>query len=99
MGNFMDKRNWMLFITIGKPYSLDIMMSLFESPKRFTDLNKACPIEKTRTKRLKELLDEGLIDVTVKPIGKRNFMHYILTKKGEDTFKKVLDMTNITKPK
>ncbi len=79
-------------MAIGKPYSMDILESLFESPKRFTDLNKVCPIEKTRSKRLKELTNEDLIGTIIKLIGKRNFIHYILTEKGEEVFKGVLNL-------
>lgn len=89
----MNKGKWQLFMIMGKPYSMDILHSLFESPKRFTDLGKACPIEKTRIKRLKELMDEKLVEVIVKPIGKRNFVHYRLTKKGEEMFRKAIDMS------
>lgn len=88
----MKQDKWKLFMAMGNPYAMDILQSLFESPKRFTDLGKACPIEKTRAKRLKELMDNNLIEAIVKPINKRNFVHYKLTKKGEDTFKKVMDI-------
>ena len=53
-------------MVLGKMYSLDILKSLLESPKRFSDLNKACHIEKTRAKRLKELKEAKLIEVVVK---------------------------------
>ena len=79
-------------MVIGKPYALIIMESLFESPKRFTDLGKACPIEKTRANRLKELADAKLVEVTAKPIGKRNFIHYKLTEEGEDVYRKAMEM-------
>ncbi len=79
-------------MVIGETYAMDILQSLFESPKRFTDLGKACPIEKTRAKRLKELMDNNLIEAIVKPIGKRNFVHYKLTKKGEEVFRKAMDI-------
>ena len=88
----MKDRKWYLFMVLGKPYALNIIESLFESPKRFTDLGKACPIEKTRAKRLKELTDEKLIEVTIKLIGKRNFVHYKLTEEGEETFKSILNL-------
>ncbi len=75
-------------MTMGKPYSLDILESLFQSPKRFSDLGKACPIEKTRAKRLKELTGEGLIEVVVREKRKRKFLHYKLTEQGESTLRK-----------
>lgn len=37
-------------------------------------------------------MDSNLIEAVVKPIGKRNFVHYKLTKKGENIFNKALEM-------
>jgi len=75
-------------MVISKPYSLDILESLQQSPKRFTDLGKACPIEKTRSKRLKELSDASLVQVVVMEKRKRKFIHYKLTEKGETALRK-----------
>ncbi len=88
----MNKDKWNIFMVIGKVYALSILESLFQSPKRFTDLSQACPIEKTRSKRLKELQENNLIEVIVKKINKRNFVHYKLTKEGEELFKKAMDI-------
>ena len=90
----MKQDKWKLFMVIGNPYAMNILQSLFESPKRFSDLNKACPIEKTRAKRLKELMNIGLIEAIVKPIGKRNFVHYKPTKKGEEVFRKAMEISS-----
>ena len=75
-------------MTIGKPYSLEILEALFNSPKRYSDLNKACPIEKTRAKRLKELKIEKLIETTIQEKGGRDFVHYKLTEKGQEVLRK-----------
>ena len=75
-------------MVIGKVYSLDILETLLNSPKRFSDLSKACPIEKTRSQRLKQLKEEGLVDVAVMEKGRRNFIHYKLTEKGEAAVRK-----------
>lgn len=74
---------------LGEYHSFDILEALLQSPKRFSDLNKACPIEKTRAKRLKELKVEGLVQIIVKERGKKDFMHYNLTEKGETILRKV----------
>ncbi len=79
-------------MVIGKPYCLDILEALLQNPKRFSDLNKACPIEKTRSKRLKELKVEGLIEVIVMEKGRRDFMHYKLTEKGESVLRKAKEI-------
>ena len=88
----MKSDRWDMVMVIGKPYCLDILEALFESPKRFTDLGKACPIEKTRVKRLKELKAEGLVEVVVLEKGKRDFMHYKLTEKGESVLRKAKEI-------
>ena len=73
---------------IGRPYALDILEALFTSPKRYSDLSEACSIEKTRAKRLKELKEVKLIGVVVMEKGKRNFIYYKITEKGEVVLKK-----------
>ena len=84
----MRYERWNIVMVIGKVYSLDILEALFNGPKRFSDLGKACPIENTRSQRLKELKENGLIDIVVKERGKRNFIHYNLTEKGEVALRK-----------
>ena len=74
-----------ILLVISKPYSLSILESLLQSPKRFSDLNKVCPIEKTRSQRLKELKSDNLIKTISKEKARRNFIHYQLTKKGKKT--------------
>jgi len=78
-----------LIMILGKLYSLDILEVLLQGPKRFTDLSRACPVEKTRAKRLKEFKNNDLIEAIVRPIGKRNFIHYNLTRKGKEVISKV----------
>ncbi len=80
-------------MTISELYSLDILKELFSSPKRYSDLNKACPIEKTRAKRLRELKVKGLIQTTIKPRGNRDFIHYDLTEKGQKVLRKAKELT------
>ncbi len=84
----MKSDKWAIIMVIGKPYCLDILEALFEGPKRFTDLGAACPIEKTRIKRLKELKAESLVEVVVMEKGKRDFMHYKIMEKGESVLRK-----------
>ena len=84
----MKSDRWDLVMVIGKVYALDILEALQSSPKRFSDLNKACPIEKTRSKRLKELLAQDLIQTVVGEKGKRHFVHYKITEKGEGALRK-----------
>ncbi len=84
----MKSDKWNIVMVIGKVYSLDILEALLQSPKRFSDLNKVCPIEKTRSQRLKELKAIDLIEAVVMEKGKRNFVHYKITQEGESTLRK-----------
>ena len=88
METYMKSDKWNILMVIGKVYSLDILEDLLNGPKRFSDLNKACPIEKTRSKRLKELKENDLIAAVVMERKRRNFVHYKLTEKGESTVRK-----------
>ncbi|KKL07692.1 hypothetical protein LCGC14_2583460 [marine sediment metagenome] len=84
----MKSDKWGILMVLGKPYAIDILEALFSSPKRFSDLNEACGIEKTRIKRLKELKEAGLVEVVVMQKGKRDFIHYKLTEKGDAALRK-----------
>jgi len=72
----------MLIPLLGERYVLNILDSLPEGPKRFADLADACPNEKTRTAKLRRLEEAGLIEAVSSKIGKRFFVHYKLTEKG-----------------
>ena len=87
----MKSDKWDIIMVIGKVYSLDILEALLNGPKRFSDLSEACPIEKTRSKRLKELKEKELINVVVLERKRRNFVHYNITEKGEDVLRKARD--------
>ncbi len=87
----MKSDKWDIVMVIGKVYSLDILEALLNGPKRFTDLSESCPIEKTRSKRLKELKEKELINVVVLERKRRNFVHYKITEKGEDILRKARD--------
>lgn len=79
----MSKRKkWPLIQLLGERYVLNILDALLEGPKRFADLADACPNEKTRTAKLRRLEEAGLIETVSSKIGKRFFVHYKLTKKG-----------------
>ena len=70
------------------PYTYEILLEVSKGPKRFVDLKDACPNEKTRSKRLKELLRGELIKpVVLEDSRNRPRVFYVLTRKGV----KVLD--------
>jgi len=70
-------------LLLGQAYVHDILMSLLEKPKIFKDLSNSCPNERTRSKRLKALVDTGLVTTVSLRVGKRYFVHYALTEKGK----------------
>lgn len=80
---------------LGRIYVVDILFSLSKSPKRFVDLSKACPNEKTRSIALKKLEKLGLVSTTLLKIDKRYFVHYRLTKKGQRVTEKVLEIKKL----
>jgi DNA-binding HxlR family transcriptional regulator len=74
---------------LGKSFSIEILEALSEEPRRFSDLKPQCPNDRTRTRRLKELRERGLIKTVIISIEDRNFIHYTLTEKGERALKLV----------
>jgi len=87
----VGKSKWYLFEITGRQYALDIMEVLFEKPKRFSELTSACPIEKTRSKRLRELEEANLVEAESQKVKKRNFIFYKLTKSGEKLIKYLIN--------
>jgi len=77
------RKKWTLIQLLGEKYVLNILDALPEGPKRFGDLSDACPNEKTRTAKLRRLEEAGLIEAVSSKIGKRFFVHYKLTEKGD----------------
>lgn len=81
-----------LISLLGEPYVLGILKLLLKDPKRFVDLCDACPNERTRTKKLRELKKVGLITVDVliiKQNPKRYFVHYKITKIGKTVIEEI----------
>lgn len=80
---------------IAQTYALDVLEAVNKRPMRFTDLESACPNEKTRSQRLKELEGIGLITTGSLKIGRRYFVHYTLTSKGRQALQKVKELGDI----
>jgi len=78
----LERKKWTLIQLLGERYVLNILDALLESPKRFADLGDACPNEKTRTAKLRSLEEAGLVETVSSKMGKRFFIHYKLTEKG-----------------
>lgn len=72
--------------------SSNILDALLEGSKRFADLADACPNEKTRTAKLRKLEEARLIETVSSKLGKRFFVHYKLTEKGNGMFQELMRM-------
>lgn len=79
---------WALIKVLAQTYALDILEALSKKPLRYTDLENYSPNERTRSQRLKELENLGLISTASLKIGKRSFVHYELTSKGRSVLEK-----------
>lgn len=90
--NFMVWKS--LLSIIGKSYTFEILSALKEE-KRFKELAEACPIEKMRTERLKELEKAGLVKVRLERIGRRPVSIYGLTESGKKILKLAEEMRKI----
>lgn len=84
----MNKNNIRTIRLIGQPYILEILNALVK-PKRFSDLKDICKNERTLSKKLSLLRQNGLIDVMPVLVKNRYENHYKLTKKGEDFLRKI----------
>lgn len=83
-------QKWKVFEILGKPYVLAIIEDLLESPKRYSDMDKACLNDKTRTNRLRELEKEGFITTITQKIKDRTYVYYTLTKKGKQIIENLI---------
>ncbi|RLF16092.1 MAG: hypothetical protein DRJ97_02005 [Thermoprotei archaeon] len=82
------KREFWRALRVAEPftasYIYEILLEISKGPKRFVDLKEACPNEKTRSKRLKELLRKQLIKaVVLEDPFNRPRIFYVLTEKGD----------------
>lgn len=74
---------WKPVKIVGLACSLEIFETLYDGPKRFADLKRACPNESTRSERLRLMEQAGYIETEAAKIDRRNFIHYKLTDKGK----------------
>jgi len=69
---------------MSQPYAYEILNELRELPMRFKDFSSVCRVEKTRSKRLKELISIGLIVLTTSTrFGERPTIVYGITRTGK----------------
>ena len=69
---------------LGRSHALEILRALNKKPMRFVDLKKVCESNRTRSARLKELEEKGLIRTVPKMIGRRAYTFYEITPLGKE---------------
>jgi DNA-binding HxlR family transcriptional regulator len=69
---------------LGQSHAMDILDSLKKKPMRFLDLKEVCKSNRTRSARLKELENKGLIRAVPKMINRRAYTFYEITPIGKE---------------
>jgi len=70
--------------TMGRSHALEILAAISKKSMRFTELKGACESNRTRSARLRELEDGGLIRTVPKMIGRRAYTFYEITPMGRE---------------
>jgi DNA-binding HxlR family transcriptional regulator len=78
----MRKRN--ILQILGQSHALEILKALDEKSMRFVDLENVCKSNRTRSARLKELEEKGLIKTTPKIMEHRAYTFYEITPLGKE---------------
>lgn len=94
MSESSSSARWSIIRLLSQTYALDILDALNKKPLRFSDLASCSPNERTRSQRLKELENIGLIHTASMKVGKRYFVHYALTDKGKLILQKVKEIVD-----
>ncbi len=79
------------------PFVIEMLEALNQSPRRFVDLKKQCPNDKTRANRLKSLKRNGFISTTIIEVKEQDFIHYCITEKGKKALNLLLQLEKIAK--
>lgn len=82
---------------LAAPYALEILRAVASGPRRFSELGEACPHDRTRTVRLRELRNLGLLRSVPVPVRGREVLAYGLTDKGRVVLKRVGDLERVFK--
>jgi DNA-binding HxlR family transcriptional regulator len=77
----MNEKN--ILKILGQSHAIEILTSLNEKPMRFIDLKEVCESNRTRSARLKELEEMGLIKPVPKMIRRRAYTFYEITPLGK----------------
>ncbi len=74
---------------VGEKYVYEILRTLSESPKRYSDLKPVCASDRTLTRKIQRLQDAGLVDTEMGKMGRKSVINYRLTAKGEAVFSRI----------
>jgi DNA-binding HxlR family transcriptional regulator len=69
---------------LSRSHALEILRSLKKKPMRFLDLEDICKSNRTRSVRLKELEEKGLVRAVPKMIERRAYTFYEITDLGKE---------------
>ena len=69
---------------LSSSHAIEILSSLNEKPMRFLDLEEVCRSNRTRSVRLRELEEKGLIRAVPKMIERRAYTFYEITVLGKE---------------
>lgn len=83
----MEKEELDTLRVVLQPYILDMLRSMEEKPKRFSELNVIISNERTLSLKLVKLMDYGLVESVAIKQGRKHINCYKLSGKG----KRVLD--------
>ncbi len=93
----LKRKIWRSLGVLGLPFIIEILESLNQGPRRFVDLKKECPNDKTRANRLKGLRKNGFITTVILEVREQNFIHYCITEKGKKALKLLLQLEELSK--
>ena len=78
----MKEKNMLQILS--RSHAMEILNSISKKPMRFLDLKDVCKSNRTRSARLKQLEDKGLIMAVPKMIGRRAYTFYEITPLGKE---------------
>jgi DNA-binding HxlR family transcriptional regulator len=81
-----------LLILLSKKGALELLNSLIDNPKRYSELKELFSSDKTLSERLKQFEEYNLIETTSLKSNGRFFVHYQITEKGKEVLAKVKEI-------
>jgi DNA-binding HxlR family transcriptional regulator len=86
---------WKAVRITGLAHTPEILESIYENPRRFKDLETACPNQSTRIERLRSLEEVGYVETQTVKIKGRTAVQYKLTPKGRKAVEHLLSIKKL----